>query len=223
MRPIVIAILMLALAVSAGAADRATMPDNPNATSQPNGLDPAQVGSFTVDTQRDVTVYDDPDAFLGILAPGFYFEDFSAYGWGDISEVIYSFGPVNGYSYLAICDGQLYSVPGALSTNSAFDPMTIEFDGLPVTAVGGDFFTTDFDGAPNAFPITVTLDDGTSVTLEYPTVFAGFTSTVPIASITLTTPDQGTNAWVTLDNFYVGEVGAVAVEGVTLSQVKALF
>ena len=78
MRPIVIAILMLAIAVSAGAVDRATMPDNPDATSQPVGLDPDLVGSFTVDVQRDVTVYDDPDAFLGILAPGYYFEDFSA-------------------------------------------------------------------------------------------------------------------------------------------------
>lgn len=195
----------------------------PDAHLQPEGWSQGLSGDgHVVRDQRTVTVYDDLDAFLAVLAPDYYFDDFAWADWGTVSGPSYTFGPVNGYSYTASSPGELFSVPGAISTNSPLDELTITFDGLPVTAVGGDFFMTDFDGNPISEPITVTLDDGTTVDMTYPTVFAGFASDVAITSLTLTTTAT-TNSWVAFDNLYVGQLGTVAAEPTSFSQVKALF
>ncbi|MBD3222033.1 hypothetical protein GF314_12410 [bacterium] len=223
MRKTAIVILAILVAATAFAANRDSLPGNPDAVTLPADWS-ADLGggTFVVQDQRAVTVYDDIDAFLAILAPGYYFEDFAGIGYGDITGPSYQFGPVNGYSYTCSAVEGLYSVIGAMSTNAPLDPLVIEFDGLPVTGVGGDFFCTDFDGNPVTEPITVTTDDGTEVTLTYPSVFAGFTSDEAITSLTLSTTATG-SVFVTFDNFYVGEVGTVAAEATPLTQVKALF
>lgn len=223
MRLIATALLILGLATLAVAADRDTMPDNPNAVELPaDWSSQLKGGDMVVDQQRLITVYDNVGDFTAVLAPDYYFDDFSWCDWETVSGPSYTFGPVNGYSYTAAAPGDLFSVPGAISTNSPLDSITITFDGLPVFAVGGDFFVTDFDGNPIAGNCIVTMDDGTTVTLNYPTVFAGFVSDIAIVSMTLTT-DEAVDCWVAFDNFYVGQVGTVAAEQTSLSSVKALF
>ncbi|HOX25427.1 MAG TPA: hypothetical protein PLL30_12355 [Candidatus Krumholzibacteria bacterium] len=223
MRSVVIAILLLALAGGVSAADRATMPDNPNAYQQPvdwsvglQGDDPIiEIGRFA-------TVYTNLADFLDDISPIYYFDDFSWANWGVPNAPSYDFGPVNGYGYTATATNGIFGIPGAISTNSALDPIVITFTGAPITALAGDFYGTDFDGVPVPANTIVTLSDGTVVSLPYPTVFAGFTSGVPIASLTIST-DSTASVWVTFDNFYCGEMGSVATQAATLSDVKALF
>lgn len=223
MRIFVTAILVLALSGIVMAADRDTMPTNPDAYYQPaNWSEGLHGDGLVIEVSRLVTVYDNLADFLAVLSPTYYFDDFSWVDWGTISDPSWTFGPVNGYSYTVSAPGNVFSIPGAISTNSPLDPLTIVFDGAPVTAVGGDFFCTDFDGNPVSANTILTLDDGTVVTLAYPTVFAGFTSDVPIVSLTIAT-DNVDNVWVAFDNFYVGEMGTVATEAASLTSVKALF
>ncbi|MDY0111094.1 MAG: hypothetical protein RBT60_14300 [Candidatus Krumholzibacteria bacterium] len=223
MRILVTALLAISLTGAALAVDRDAMLDNPNAYVQPENWSADLEGDGpVVVVERSTIVYSNLTEFLAIISPGYYFDNFSWADWGVPNAASYFFGPVNGYSYTASASNGLFGIPGAISTNSALDPITIVFDGAPVTAVAGDFFCTDYDGYPVSVNTIITLADGTVVTLAYPTVFAGFVSTVPITSLILDT-DSVSNAWMTFDNFYVGEAGTVANEGATLSSVKALF
>jgi hypothetical protein len=225
MRFFVIAVLVLTLVGAAGAIDRAAVISNGNAY-DPQGEPqhgPQNGDGFEVVTQRDATIYYNLAEFLDVLAPGYYFDDFEWLGWGTISgELTYQFGPVNGYSYTAAASNGLYSIPGAVSTNSAEDPLTLTFDGAPVTAVAGDFYATDFDGFPMSTTVNVVLGDGTGVALTYPTTFVGFTSEVEILSLTLTTT-TGDGFWPTFDNFYVGSAATVPVEAESWGHIKALY
>ena len=222
MRFFVIATLILALVGTASAADRTTMPDNPNAYcpvgDTPDG--PQNGDGLVVTTLRDATVYYNHDEFVAVLAGDFFFDDFAWLGWGTISAPSYQFGPVNGYSYTASAVENVFSIPGAMSTNAHGDPLTIVFDGLPVTAVGGDFYCSDFDGNPVVAVITITLGDGTSVELTYPTVFVGFASVEPITSMTISC---GEDVWATYDNFYVGQELVVPVENQSWGNIKAMY
>jgi len=101
--------------------------------------------------------------------------------------------------------------------------MVLDFDGLPVFAVGGDFFGTDFDGNPIPASVTVTLADGTTVNLEQPATFAGFSSDVAISQLTVSVENLGVNVYLAYDNFYVGQLGAVSSQASTWGDVKALF
>lgn len=223
MRFFAIVALILALVVSAGATDRATMIDNPNACKPPAEPQhgPQNGDGVVITTQRAATVYYNLAEFLAVLDADYYFDDFASLDWGTISGVVsYQFGPVNGYSYTAFAAGELFSIPGAMSTSAAEDPITLTFDGLPVTAVAGDFFATDFDGNPMPTTVTVALDDGTTVELTYPTAFVGFTTVVPITSMTISCGD---GLWVTYDNFYVGQMATVPVEDQSWGRIKTLY
>jgi hypothetical protein len=223
MRVFVIAFTILAVVGTAGAIDRVMMPSNPSAYN-PSGEPehgPQNGEGVAIKTLRDATVYYSLDAFLDVIQGDYYFDDFSWLGWGTISgDLTYQFGPVNGYSYTASALNGLYSIPGAMSTNSAEDPLTLTFDGLPVTAVAGDFYGTDFDGNPMPTVVTVQLDDGTTVGLSYPTVFVGFTTPVPMVSLTISCGD---GLWPTYDNFYVGQLAIVPVEDLSWTRIKTLY
>lgn len=219
-------LLILVVAGSVFAVERATPPTAPNAyvndrtsPSNPEGKGVAVVAS------RQTTVYYDPATFVPLLTPGYYFDDFSYLEWETINgEPFHQFGPVNGYSYtVAVPSNGIFSIPGAVSTWSAFDPISITFDGLPVFAVGGDFYGTDLDGYPIPASITVTLNDGTTVELDQPAVFVGFSSGTAITQLTITTVDVGIDVWITFDNFYVGRFGPVTASASTWSSVKALY
>lgn len=220
MRTFAFAIFMLLLTNPVAALDRSDLPDNPNAIN-PGSVTMPEGGELVVTNQRDVTVFDNLDDFLAVLDSEYYFDDFEWLDWGTISSETYTFGPVNGYSYTAssIFDNGLYSIPGALSLNFLEESMVIDFDGLPVFAVGGDFFTTDYDGVPVDGTIVVSLDDGTTVELSSPQMFAGFLSTQAITQLVLNPVEN----WATLDNFYVGQMGSVSSAESTWGAVKVLF
>jgi hypothetical protein len=222
MRFFVTAILIVAVVGTAGAFDRITELNNPNAY-QPSGEPqhgPQNGEGVNIKASSDAMVYYSLADFLAVIQPDYFFDDFSWCGWGTVSEPEYQFGPVNGYSYTAWASGGVFSIPGAMSTNSYEDPLVLTFDGLPVTAVGGDFFATDFDGNPMVTLVTVALDDGTVVDLTYPTTFVGFTSPVPMVSLTISCGDL---LWATYDNFYVGQMSIVPVEDTSWGAIKSLY
>jgi hypothetical protein len=101
----------------------------------------------------------------------------------------------------------------ALSANNSADPITILFNTGNVTAVGGEFFTTDLAGNTSGGVITATLNDGTSLVFNTTTAttFGGFTSVTPIASLTLQT-NVPLGFFVTTNNMVVGSVTPVAPE-----------
>ena len=222
MRFFAIVALILVLVGTAGATDRATMAENPNAFKPPAEPQhgPQNGDGLVITVHRAATVYYSLAEFLAVLEADYFFDDFAWLDWGTISAESYTFGPVNGYSYTASAVGGVFSIPGAMSTNSAEDPITIVFDGLPVTAVAGDFFGTDFDGNPMTTVVTVALDDGTSVELTYPTAFVGFTTVVPMTSMTISCGD---GLWATYDNFYVGQMATVPVEDRSWGRIKTLY
>jgi hypothetical protein len=222
MRFVAIALLIVAVASTAIAADRTDMLQNPNAydPSEDPHQGPQNGDGVVIKTLRDASIYYNLGDFLAAIEPDYFFDDFSWCGWGTVSEPQYQFGPVNGYSYTAFALNGVFSIPGAMSTNTAEDPLILTFDGVPVTAVAGDFFATDFDGNPMPTTVTVSLDDGTVVDLVYPTVFVGFTSPVPMVSLTITC---GGGYWPTYDNFYVGTLVMVPVEDSTWGAIKAMY
>ena len=123
------------------------------------------------------TVYDNVTDYLAATAPGFYLEDFGSFGVGNPGNPL-SFGPVNGFSYQMDAPNGLFSGGGNMSTNTAFDPLTIDFTRDPVTSVGGNFWLTDFDFLPEDGTLTVDLADGSATSINLvnagPSTFRGF-------------------------------------------------
>jgi hypothetical protein len=109
---------------------------------------------------------------------------------------------VNGYSFDAYAALGLWSNIGALSTNDAFDPLVFTFTGNPVTAVGGLFSATDIGGNPINQVVTLLLNDGTTYSLTG-TGFVGFTTTVPIISLTADAVDSPNYNWPAVSYLYV--------------------
>lgn len=165
-------------------------------------------------------VYETEGDFLAQIAPGFYLEDFDGFGFeGQGPSIDFSQGP---WSYSISAPNEIFSVPGAMSTNTAYDVMTVDMTGADVYAVGGYFTATDFDGLfVGGSSIDVALSDGTfySFTPTSATDFVGFVSDTPITSLSITVldPGDGANRWATLDHFYVGgqipAPGALALLG----------
>ena len=93
-----------------------------------------------------------------------------------------------------------------LSTNNSNDPLTITFSGLTVTAFGGIFSNTDISGSFIPGTVTITTSDGGSQSFNFPTAagFVGYTSGVPITSVTMSATSAATNNWVQVDHFYTG-------------------
>lgn len=169
----------------------------------------------------NAAVYTSSAAFLPNLAPGFYLEGFGAVAAGPAASL--NFGPVNGYSYTvgtpAGSVSGLYNDPGLISTDNATDAIQITFTGAPVTAVGGNFWSTDINFAAIPATVTLQLSDGTTEVFNSTSSadFRGFTSGVAITSMTINAADVPVNAWATLDNLYVGAAvpapGSLALVG----------
>jgi hypothetical protein len=93
-----------------------------------------------------------------------------------------------------------------MSTNLTEDPINITFTGSDVTAVGGLFWPTDYDGANVVGDISLSLSDGTIVNLVNAdlSTFRGFVSdSAAYISMSISAPDD--TEWPTVDNLYVGE------------------
>jgi len=113
-------------------------------------------------------------------------------------------------------DDGLYGIPDLVTLGandlSTFDPntvLTITFTSGNVTAVGGNFFTTDLNGSPVPDLVTVLLSGGSPVTLSASgNDFWGFLSTpgVFITGLTITPPVGNENDFAAFANFYAGAV-----------------
>jgi hypothetical protein len=157
------------------------------------------------------------DAFFNDLKSGAYFESFSSFGGQEVaSPQSFSFG---GDSY-TLSDGatiEYSSITGGDAQASVYpttlqnsESLVIDFTSGNITAVGGNFFLTNnvFDPIAGG-DVTATLGTGEVVTQASSASydgepFTGFTSTVPITSLTITGPDLE-DEFVTLDSLWVGQ------------------
>lgn len=158
------------------------------------------------------TIYDNEGDFLAEVQPGYYLEDFGTPTTSDLAPSSFTDGT---YTWSATSADDLFvwgeeDAPplcvGSLGTNSPSYTVTVTFSGAPVTAFGGNLYMTDIGFGPVSGGMTVELNDGTSVELDSPYVdsFTGFTSDVPITSVTLT-PESGVEGlYITVDNILVG-------------------
>ena len=158
--------------------------------------------------------YDNQAAFLGAIESGYYLEDFGTPATSYIAPAVFTDGT---YAWSAAAGDDLYiwgsdyagGTPcvGSMGTNGAGYEITFTFSGAPVTAFGGNLYLTDQYFDPVAGEVTIALNDGTSVTLDspYATSFTGFTSDVPITSVTMTPdPSSTINLYGTVDSIIVG-------------------
>lgn len=156
------------------------------------------------------TVYDNRDDFLAATAPGFYENGFDD-AQGQSGALSYS-DAASGIAYTVDSNSALglWNGNGYISPSGSADQIVVTFTGAPVTAIGGNFWTSD--STINPFPgfnVVITLSDGTVETLVStgPTDFRGFTSTAPITSISIDAPGvsgEGDNVWSAMDNLIAG-------------------
>lgn len=167
------------------------------------------------------TVYTDSASFLNDVQAGYYFNNFTGVPSGAQPSVSYDNGTF-AYTITAAGAGsnQLFNDPNFVSTDSALDSLVVTFTSGNVTAVGGNFWSTDISFFPFAADVVIDLSDGTSVSFFSTSAsdFRGFTSTTAITSMTIDAVDPVAGpAWATLDNLYVGVAvpapGAMALLG----------
>lgn len=158
----------------------------------------------------------DQATFIASLQPGYYLENFSGLvGPGDIPSPINFSG--GAFAYTAAAPGGFYAVQTpsgsgnqVLSTTFGDDPITLTFTSGNVTAVGGFFLVTDINGDIATGSITLTFNDGTTVTLTNQTLssFTGYVSPgLPITSLTILAVQpqgDGASVWPTVDDLIVG-------------------
>lgn len=162
------------------------------------------------------TTYTSSGTFLPHVAPGAYFNDFSSVASGSSAALSFSGG---GYSYIVNSSStadDLYNDTGLISTNFDDESILITFTGAPVTAVGGNFWSTNINVAPVSSPIVLALSDGTfeTYTSSSASDYRGFITSVPITSMVIS--DGAASVWPTLDNLTVG-AAAPTPEPATLS------
>jgi len=165
-------------------------------------------GFLLVSAHGQTVTYTNQTTFLANVQPGFYLETFNGKTPGTFPPADVFTG--NGFTYSAAASPalfyeQLVGGPAGdivLSTLNGSSTITFTLTST-VTAIGGFFFLTDINGNPvGTGSVTVTLNDGSflTVTTPTPTSFVGFTSSVPIASLTVT-PSA---SFATVNDFIVG-------------------
>ncbi|MBO9663127.1 hypothetical protein [Dokdonella sp.] len=160
-------------------------------------------------------IYTDRAAFLTRVEPGYFENPFThvtvrvygigyRYRQGDLAYTLATdLLPIDGGGFLS------YTLPGVITTYDARAKIVVTFTGGEVTAVGGNFWATDADEAPIAMNVTVALSDGSRETFVASdrTDFRGFTSAVPITSVTIESGDSQSPSifgWTSMDNLIVG-------------------
>ena len=159
-----------------------------------------------------VTVYTAYSEFVSGLS-SLKTETFDALPLGFNSDAPINF-TTGSYSYWASSPRGLYTVGSVadvwLSNNFALEPLLLSFSPSSVTAVGGNFFATDFDGLAASGSVTVATDDGSVVTVfdTQKDSFVGFVSTSRILSLSVTADNAPPRAfmWPTANNLVFGEV-----------------
>lgn len=189
-----------------------------------------------------VTVYTDRTAFLAAVADGYSARDFSEIQHGLGHMLIYNDGmdydldnpyadppPTEPAPYWYVIysglfpSNPLYNGSGFISSDRVDDPISVFTQlGLPpITAIGGDVWTSDFSLQPvtGSLTITIVMQDGmvdpmnVTVDATTPATFMGFIAPIgqPIAGILVhanqvdsPVPDESPDRWPTLDNLVVG-------------------
>ena len=143
------------------------------------------LAAASVASAQTVT-YTTSGPFLAAVAPGSYTEGFSDFSFSGEPSADFSGG---GFSYTVSAPSGLYGNGTLIGTNLPAEALTITFTGAPVTAVGGNFWSTNISDVFQAVPVTLTLSDGTTSTFtptsETVGSFRGFTSTMPISSLVI--------------------------------------
>ena len=169
------------------------------------------LGLSAIPTQA-TTIYTNQAAFLAATQPGYYLETFNS-----LPQFTQLASPLNfssnGFTYNATAPTAGFFNIGPsgdtwLSTFHEFDPIIFNFTSNNVTSVGGFFFLTDLTGNVAGGTVTVTLNNGKmfSITDASSTSFIGFTTGVPIQSLTVTPPSGGaTLVFATVNDFITGK------------------
>lgn len=149
------------------------------------------------------TTYNSAASFLPQVTAGSYLENFNSFD--DAGPATFSSG---GFSYAVSVSNGIYGSGGFIGSNLPYGVVTISFTSGNVTAVGGNFFATDYEDNFHTDPVTLTLSDATTVTFTPSSLldsYRGFTSDVVITSLTLTVPTVAFNSrYPGLDNLTVG-------------------
>ena len=151
-----------------------------------------------------VTVHTDSAEFLTHVAAGSWNNAFADAVPGEVGSLAYASA---GFAYtVTASSNSLYPGAGVIAPNMASAKLVLTFTGNAVTAVGGNFWAIDFNGAPTGTDVSVTLGTGDTFTFTTggPGDFRGFTTQAPIASLTIDAPDSPVLAWPALDNLIVG-------------------
>lgn len=146
------------------------------------------------------TIYSSESGFLSQLTAS-YTESFDGLPNGPAGPQSFGSGP---FAFTAFAPQDLFLEGGFLSTSQIDDALTVSF-GAGVRAFGANFFASDFNGAPQVAEVTLTLADGTAVSLppdSWANSYRGFTSDMDIASFTISGPGQ--SLYASLDNLTVG-------------------
>jgi len=160
----------------------------------------SQAGILTFTNQAD---------FLNAIQPGFYLNNFASLPNFDLVASPTNFS--NGtYSYTASATDGLYGVSPnsnrALSTNNLSQSITFNNFTPNITAIGGYFFGTNFDGDPTSVTVTASVNGGSAslqATTGSATNFFGFVSDdgSPILSLTQSVGTQ----FATVDDLIVAQ------------------
>lgn len=168
-------------------------------------------------TRAGVT-FTDQATFVGSIASTYYAESYQSFGTsGHPNPWSFTGGTNGGITYQVSTTAQAFLV-FALSGNNYLTtsgqpttawsaPITINFTGTPINAVGGNFFLTGANGAVVNSTITLSFSDGSTRQLanQSNSTFFGYISDTTITSLTLTPP--ATHHFVSIDNLHVGVIG----------------
>lgn len=176
------------------------------------------------------SVYSSEDEFATYLRPGYYFVDFESLVRGDQGSTNISLSggtPAFTFNISTVTglNNNLYVPSGTLPSGKAVSTtvdstdLLLTFTSGNVTAIGANFFLTDIAENQIGGSLDAILSDGTSLGFSSPSSgaveFRGFTveASNPIASLRIHTDSE----YLTLDNLYVGSVGATNLTRATLS------
>jgi hypothetical protein len=159
------------------------------------GIGIVLLGAASTAFAGSVVCTDEESLWAHIKQGDDYLERFSLYengepldGW--LTSAYFSGGTGgNVFTYEVSAPQGLYSLPGALSINSAADVLTIAFSSSNVMAVGLGFLVTDTSGEPISGTLAIALNGEDPVLCGYPdSDFIGFFSKDPITQVRLWVP-----------------------------------